>query len=404
MLLAMKAEQRRGRGGALREFLQTEASSGIVLVFATVVALVWANLNRWSYARIWTQPFTLGPVANGITLDRRGWINEALMTVFFLVVGLEIKRELVDGELKDRRIAALPIWAAAGGMAVPAIIYALINAGSGTARGWAIPMATDIAMAVGVLALFGNRVPNSVKIFLLALAIVDDIGSVLVIAVFYGHAISMVWLGLAIATLGIIVILKSIGVRTLWVYGVFGLGLWLALLYSGVHPTLAGVACGLLAPTNVKHNGESIVEWLEHRLVPISSFVVVPLFALANAGVPIGVDAFRDVVSSRLGAGIILGLVCGKPLGIVVFALLAVKLRAARLPEDATWPSVIGVAALGGMGFTVSLFIAGLAFTGRDSGGALAAQARLAVLVGTLVSGVIGAGLLKKTRNPSRAG
>jgi Na+:H+ antiporter, NhaA family len=400
----MAEEEQRGRGGTLREFVRTEASSGIVLVLATVAALAWANANRWSYARIWTQPLTLGPVKQGITFDRRGWINEALMTVFFLVVGLEIKRELVDGELKDRRIAALPIWAAVGGMAVPAMIYALINTGSGTARGWAIPMATDIAIAVGVLALLGNRVPNSVRIFLLALAIVDDIGSVLVIAIFYGHSVSMVWLGAAIAIFGAIVTLKVVRVHTLWVYGLLGLGLWYSLFNAGVHPTLAGVACGLLAPTNVKRSGVSIVEWLEHRLVPISSFVVVPLFALANAGVPIGVDALRDVVSSRLGVGIILGLVCGKPLGIVLFAFLAVKLRAARLPEDATWPSVVGVAALGGMGFTVSLFIAGLAFTEGDSGGALAAQARLAVLVGTLVSGVIGAGLLKKTRNPSRAG
>jgi Na+:H+ antiporter, NhaA family len=390
--LAMMAKQESG-GRALREFLRTEASSGILLLVAAGAAVVWANLAGSSYVSVWSHQLAVGPAGAGITLDIRHWVNEAVMTVFFLAVGLEIKRELVDGELRDRRVAALPIWAAIGGMAVPAIIYTLINLGQPSVRGWAIPMATDIAMAVGVMALLGNNVSNALKVFLLALAIVDDIGSVVVIAVFYGKGISFNWLGAALIAVGSILVLRSVHIRSIWFYAAAGLLLWYFLFRSGIHPTLAGVACGLLVPA-------SFIERLERRIVPLSSYLAVPLFALANAGVVIALSGVRNTVSSKTGLGVMAGLVVGKPIGIVLFSWLAVKFGGARLPDLSRWREVAGVAALGGMGFTVSLFIADLAFADART----TEHARLAIMLATLCSGLLGAMLLKKSRNPSAPG
>ncbi len=370
---------------ALREFLRTEASSGVLLVLAAVIAVAWVNIHNGSYVRLWEHSLQVGPQTLGLNLDLRHWVNEALMTIFFVAVGLEIKRELVHGELRDRRVAALPIWAALGGMAVPAIIYTLINSGQTTVRGWAIPMATDIAMAVGVMALLGDRVSNSLKVFLLALAIVDDIGSVAVIAAFYGKGINIGWLGAASIAIGLMLILRSLRVRTLWPDALLGLLLWYFAFRSGIHPTLAGVAVGLMMPV-------SKIERLEHRIVPISSYIAVPVFALANAGVKLSASAMNSMVTSHEGLGVMAGLSIGKPVGIVLLSWLAVQFGGARLPEGSRWSAVLGVAALGGMGFTVSLFVADLAF--KDP--VTVQHARLAIMAATVCSGLFGAVMLKK--------
>ncbi len=336
------------------------------------------------------------------------------MTCFFLVVGLEIKRELVEGELSDRSAAALPCIAAVGGMVVPALVYTLINVGHAGSSGWAIPMATDIAMVMGVLALLGDRVPSALKLFLLALAIVDDIGSVVVIAVFYGKGVNWLWLGAGSMAVACIVVAKSVGHAKIGTYTIIGVGLWYSMYRAGIHPTLSGVVCGLLAPTKpmrsvdmvdvdqltdvsslsaaqetvrIAKESVSVVEWLEHRLVPWSSYLIVPSFALANAGIQIDRSVFSSALNSRIALGVIGGLVLGKTVGITLFSWIAVRTGIARLPSGTTWPQIAAVGAVGGIGFTVSLFIADLAFDApmlRD-------EARLGVLLATVMAAVLGA-------------
>jgi Na+:H+ antiporter, NhaA family len=431
---------RRGADGGptfirpLVDFLHTEAAGGVVLVAATVAALVWAN-SPWdaSYTALWDTRLVVGLGDHSVDLDLRGWVNDGLMALFFLVVGLEIKRELVEGELSDPRQAALPVVAAAGGMAVPALIYLAFNAGGEGAAGWGIPVATDIAMAVGVVSLLGRRVAPSLRLFLLALAIVDDIGAVLVIALAYTRGIDPASLAAAAGIVAAIAALRAAGVRAHLPYVVAGVALWLALQESGLNATLAGVVLGLMAPTRPARQPELIdaaaladvsslaaaretatlareavseVEWLEHSLHPWTGFVVVPLFALANAGLVISGETVRDAVASPVAAGVVAGLVVGKPLGITAFAWLAVRLRLARLPSGTTWGALASLSALAGIGFTVSILVAGLAFDDP----ARVDVAKLAILAASLLAALVGSVLVAlsdrraRGRPPRRAG
>lgn len=401
----------------LTDFLHKEASAGMLLVLAAVVALVWAN-SPWSdsYFDLWSTDAVIGIGDFSIDLTLKEWINDAAMVLFFFVVGLEIKRELTQGELRDPRQAALPIIAAFGGMIVPATIYTLLNAGGEGQDGWGIPMATDIAIVMGVVALLGNRAPSWLKLFLLALAIVDDIGAILVIAVFYSEGVSFGWLVIALGAVAVAALART-SVHSIGVYVVLGIICWLGLHEAHIHPTLAGVAFGMMAPVTPFRNSDmvdadelalnptaanalrvstqakgtvSVVEWLEHKLHPYSAFVVVPIFAMANAGIHVPVDEIGAAFSNRVTWGVMLGLVVGKTVGITVFTLLAVKLKVGRLPVGVTPRYVLGAGALGGIGFTVSLFVTELAFGEQIVG----TDARLGVLIASLAAALIGTAIM----------
>lgn len=393
----------------LREFLRTEAAGGLLLLSAAAAALVWANVAPGgNYADFWARQLSIGIAGRALDLSLHDWVNDALMAVFFLVVGLEIKREVLQGELNDRRRAALPVAAAIGGMAIPALIYVAINARGGELDGWGVPMATDIAFAVGVLALLGRQAPLSLKVFLLALAIVDDIGAIAVIALFYSEGIDFEWLAAAAAILGAVFVLGLLGVRALVLYAALGIAAWLAVHESGVHATIAGVALGLLLPiapsAGTNDHGEkdvardeagaasrgSVVERLEHVLHPWTSYLIVPVFALANAGVDLRGGAAADAVTSQVSLGVAAGLVVGKPLGILLFSMLAVRLGVASLPRQVTWPHVAGAGLVAGIGFTVSLFIAGLAFETPT----VVDEAKIGILAASAIAGVLGCAAL----------
>jgi len=392
------AVRHRRLGDLLRpveRFLANEAASGVVLIAAAVAAFAWAN-SPWAgaYERLLHLPAGLraGPV--GLELSLAHWVNDGLMAVFFFVVGLEIKRELLAGELAGRERAALPIVAALGGMVVPAAIYAGLNLGSAGIRGWGVPMATDIAFAVGVLALLGPRVPTALKVLLLALAIVDDLGAVLVIAVFYTSDINLPALGgAALVWLAALAYGRRGGGRPL-VFLTLGVLLWCLVHASGVHATVAGVVLALAVPLG--RTGAGAVERspllsFEHALQPWVAFLVMPVFALVNAGVPVGGAAggFADPVT--LGA--FLGLLLGKPLGITLAVAAGGALGLSRLPEGIGWGAVLGVGLLGGIGFTMALFIATLAF--GDS--AALDQAKIGVLSASVCAATAGWVLLRIT-------
>ena len=406
----------------LRTFISTEAAGGLVLLGATVLALIWANSPfRASYETFWQTEAGFNVGGFELTEDLRHWVNDALMALFFFIVGLEIKRELVVGELNDARKAALPAIAAVGGMVGPALLYLAFTAGTPGSSGWGIPMATDIAFAVGLLALLSDRVPSGLKVFLLSLAIVDDIGAILVIALFYSEGLKIGWLAAAVFLLVFVMVLRRLKVYWVPAYVIVGIFVWLATFESGVHATIAGVALGLLTPARptdpmafedvLKEARElpaepdahalhclaiqanevvSVAERLTHRLHPWTSFLVIPVFALANAGVRLSSESFGDAMGSSVALGIIVGLVAGKILGISAAAWLATKLNLGRLPESVQWQHVIGAAAVAGIGFTVSLFITGLAFADSE----LVSQAKMGILVGSLVAGMLGGALL----------
>jgi Na+:H+ antiporter, NhaA family len=358
------------------EFISIEVNSGLALVAAALVALMWINVDPASYASAWSTD--LGPLTSG------EWINDVLMAVFFFVVGLEIKREVVEGDLSTPRRAALPAIAALGGMVVPALIYTAWNLGEEGARGWGIPMATDIAFALGVLALLGPRVRPEAKLFLLALAIVDDVGAIIVIAVFYASDVDALWLLGAVGMCLVVVMLRRLGLVHPWVYLVPAVALWLCVHEAGVHATIAGVALALLLPTS-RGAADGPVEKLEDALHPWTAFLVVPLFALANAGVELGGSALERALDSPVTLGITTGLVVGKVLGITLFVVLALRLGVAHLPDGLTLGQVVPVAMVAGIGFTVSLFVAELSFAGP-----LLADAKVGVLVASLVAAVAG--------------
>lgn len=377
-----------------------------------------------SYEALWSTQVRVAVGGFELAEDLRHWVNEALMAIFFFVVGLEIKRELVVGELNDKRKAALPVVAALGGMAIPALLYLAVNAGGDGMKGWGIPMATDIAFAVGVLALGGERVPSGLKVFLLSLAIVDDIGAILAIAIFYASSVQLWWLAAACGGLLGSLVLQRMRVGWMPLYVAIGVGVWLATFESGIHATIAGVALGLLTPARPSDPGGfadvverasflstepdarslrdvsiqadqtvSAAERIGHMLHPWSSFVIVPLFALANAGVEVSGAALRGAISSPVALGIILGLVVGKVVGIAGAAWIATRIGFARLPEGVIMRGVVGAGALGGIGFTVSLFIATLAFDDQ----ALVEVAKIGILAGSAVAAGVGAALLLGT-------
>lgn len=402
----------------LKDFLGTEAAGGIVLIAAAMVALLWANSpGSDTYQRIWSTVFELRLGSHVLSMDVRHWLNEGLMAIFFLVVGLEIKREMVEGELRSGRRRALPIVAAFGGMVVPALVFVAFNSGGPWVRGWGIPMATDIALAVGAMSLVGNRVAPSLKVFLLALAIVDDIGAILVIGLFYATEGDRRWLLLGGAVVLLTLWLRHHAVQSVVVYVMLGIGLWFCFLEAGIHSTLAGVIMGLLAPTKpylppelvdeaelasigsaesvratrrLARSTVSVVEWLEARLHPWTSFLIVPLFVLANAGISVSGESVRGAVTSRVAWGVFTGLVIGKPVGILMFSAVAVRLGIASKPEGSSWKGVSATGILAGVGFTVSVFIAELALEAP-----VLNQAKLAVLAASAVAAI--AGLLALT-------
>jgi NhaA family Na+:H+ antiporter len=373
----------------VREFLRVEAAGSLLLLLAAAVALVWANADTTGYVSWWGRELTIGPGDLAITESLVHWVNDALMTIFFFVVGLEIKRELVTGELRDRSRAALPAVAAIGGMVVPALLYVAINVGGRGLDGWAIPMATDIAFAVGVLALLGARVPSSLKVFLLTLAIVDDIGAIVVIALFYSSGVEPLWLVGALVVVLAVVAMSRLRVDHPLAYLVPGVLLWVCLHEAGIEPTLAGVALGLLTPARPRR-GVPVLERLESLLHPWSSFVIVPIFALANAGVILTADAIDHALASSVTIGIVVGLVVGKFVGILGASALAVRFRIGQLPDGLGLRHVAGVAILGGIGFTVSLFITDLAFRGQ-----VIDDAKIGVLAASALAAVIGMAVVR---------
>jgi Na+:H+ antiporter, NhaA family len=417
-------------------FSEIEASSGIVLLAAAIIAVLWAN-SAFSDSYFTILDTHLSIQFSGFHFEETvlDLINDGLMVIFFFVVGLEIKRELVLGELRDPKSAALPVLAALGGMIVPALIFVAINAGGGEAvRGWGIPMATDIAFAVGVVALLGSRVPSGAKLFLLTLAIADDIGAIIVIAIFYTEDLSPVYLAMAIFGLLMVWVAQRAGIRAVTFYVALGLVIWFFTLESGVHATLAGVALGFLTPARPMYRSDefdrraraildeypiepdspmaqehadhealllsdiaaeavSPLNRTEHRLQIWSSFLVVPVFALANAGVDFRGLSLTEALGSSIALGVTLGLVLGKAIGISLFAYVGLKTGLGRLPDRTTWSHLFGVAAVAGIGFTVSLFIAGLAFTNPEH----IELAKVGIFSGSIIAGVVGAFILSRS-------
>ena len=420
----------------INEFLHKEASGGILLIIFTVIALAWAN-SPWaaSYHQLWQTHLKIFSGSFSLNYSIFHWINDGLMVIFFFTVGLEIKRELLVGELSSVQKASLPIAGALGGMIFPAILYVLFNAGGEAVSGWGVPMATDIAFVVGIMALLGPKVPLPLKVFILALAIADDIGAVLVIAFFYTSQVSIAALIIAAIILIALIILNKLGTKSLIPYTFLGILLWLAFLKSGVHATIAGILLAFTIPASSRYNTKTFAEKVkslldkfnsagehgdnvlanesrqtdvmaleesckkvltplqrfEHGLHPWVSFFIIPLFALANAGVTLAGLDIMDALFSPISLGIIVGLFIGKQAGIFTFSWIAVKLKWASLPEGVTWAKLYGAGILAGVGFTMSLFIAGLAFSSES----MIDLAKIGILTGSLISGIVGFILLK---------
>lgn len=418
----------------LQQFVHTEQTGGIVLLAAAILAMAAAN-SPWSeeYFALLHRPLTVDLGFVRLAEDVQHWVNDALMVLFFFTVGVEIKRELVRGELAGARRAALPAVAALGGMVVPALIYVAFNAGGPGMAGWGIPMATDIAFALGVLALLGRRIPHQARAFLLALAIADDIGAILVIAVFYTGQLSFGALGIGAAILGTIVLLIRVGMKSVVVYTMLGAAFWLAVYESGVHPTIAGVILGLLIPANpllkrklfaqsaddlvqrfrrlgaegkqdeadallgrieeLVAGTEPPVERISRLMHPWVSFVVIPVFAFVNSGVTLSAGALQGAAASPVTLGVLVGLVCGKPAGIFISTWLAVRFAHLSLPGRLNWRQLLGLGFTAGIGFTVSLFIASLAF----ANGQQTEEAKLGILAASLLAGLVGTVYLRLT-------
>ncbi|CQI96959.1 Na+/H+ antiporter NhaA [Yersinia rohdei] len=377
----------------IRQFLRQEAAGGLILIFAAIVALFMANSPLFGFYQSFLDvPVSVKIAALDISKPLLLWVNDGLMAVFFLVVGLEVKRELMEGSLAGRDKAVFPAIAALGGMLAPALIYLLFNgADEITRQGWAIPAATDIAFALGVMALLGNRVPTSLKVFLLALAIIDDLGVIIIIALFYTHEVSLPALGIAAAAIALLGYMNWRGVGKTSAYLLVGLVLWVCILKSGVHATLAGVIVGFMIPLHTKDK-RSPSETLEHGLHPWVAYLILPFFAFANAGVSLQGVSFAGL-TSLLPLGIASGLFIGKPLGIFLFSWLAVKFGIAKLPDDINFKQIFAVSVLCGIGFTMSIFIASLAFEGADI--ALMTYSKLGILLGSTTAAVVGYSLLR---------
>ncbi len=415
--------------------MRWQAAGGVALLVATVVALIWANTAGDSYTSFWSTSFTLGLGDHVLTTNLLAVVNDALMFLFFLLIGLEIKRELAIGELSDRRAAALPLAAALGGMILPAGIYLAINAGTPVESGWGIPMATDVAFALAVLSVLRSRVPQAIWAFLLGVAVIDDIGAIIVIAIAYSSGISLAWLAAAAGALVMMRVLISAHVRALPPYLILALLAWAFTAASGVHATIAGVAIGLLMPARAMQRPAAVSRaarevadqtsddpsppdaddkaWTElahlsrgavspasrliHALQPWSSFVVLPLFALANAGIVLSASTFEAPFSVRAAVGVGLALVVGKAIGIPLGAFIALRTGLGRMPEGARWSQMMGVGLLGGIGFTVSMFVTDLAFTDPSMSEAVKAG----VLGASVVAAILGALVLARAGRTS---
>jgi NhaA family Na+:H+ antiporter len=411
----------------MQQFMHLEISGGLVLLAATAVALIWANTATGGYEAFWSREITVAVGDWSLTKGLGYVVNDGLMALFFLVVGLEVKREIAVGELSTRQAALLPAFAAVGGMVMPAAIFLLVTAGGPEAGGWGIPMATDVAFALGALAALGRRVPVALMAFLLGVAVIDDIGAILVVALFYSSGIDAGWLALAVGGLAAMFVLQRSGIRHLGPYVVLGLVVWFATFQSGVHATIAGVAIGLLTPVRPFQDPGAVaaearimaddlgrsgsgdseagrwmrLSWLareavspltrvEHGLHQWSSFVVLPIFALANAGIVLDRESLQAAIETPVAAAVALGLVAGKIIGLSAGVALAVRLGVSSLPRGVGWLHVLGVGALAGIGFTVSLFITELAYDSQ----AIIDAAKIGVLAGSILAAAIGIALL----------
>jgi NhaA family Na+:H+ antiporter len=419
-------------------FIHLEYTSGIVLLISVVIAIVWANSGYHDfYEHLWHINFSIGFDKFMLTHPLHIWINDGLMAIFFFVIGLELKREFMEGELSSLKKASLPMSAALGGMLIPALIYYTLNKDAESAHGWGIPMATDIAFALALLSMASKHIPVSVKVFLSALAVADDLGAVLVIAFFYTAEINFLALGIGCAFLLVLVIGNIIGIRSSLFYLLIGFGAWIEFLLSGVHATIAGVLVAFTIPAVTKINeqiysnnlrklsydfetdipergslitnkqnqtiqkvktlsmaAETPLQTIEHILHPWVAFVIMPLFALANAGIVINSDFFSSVINP-VSIGVALGLILGKFIGILSFCWIMVKLGLASLPQDTNWKHIIGVALLAGIGFTMSLFISGLAFKNPE----FINQAKYGILIASITAGVMGTIVLRRIGN-----
>jgi NhaA family Na+:H+ antiporter len=421
----------------IQRFVETEVAGGLVLVVAAVAALLWANLAPGGYEHFWSEELVVGWGDWSLTMKLESFVKNGLMVIFFFVVGLEIKRELTIGELADRKVATLPLFAAAGGMIVPALIYLAFTIPGGEGeQGWGIPMATDIAFALGAMALVSRRLPPELPAFLLAVAVFDDIGAIAVIAIVYTDALAVAWLGAAVGGLLAMWLLNRFGVTAILVYVLVGIGVWYAAYRSGVSPTLAGVAFGVLTPVAAARRAPAVreeaqriadfcsskerdhdvdeetwrsigtlardavspLERIERALHPWSAFAVLPIFALAEAGVRLDSETISAAFESAVTLGVIAGLVVGKPVGVMLGCLLALSLGLARFPSRVGWSHMAGVGLLAGIGFTVSIFVAGRAFTDT----ALVEGATIGILFGSVLAGV--AGTLFLALGPGRGG
>lgn len=420
----------------ITRFISNSTTSGIILFVSAVLALVLANSPlQETYHHFWENTFTIGFSDFVVSKSLHHWINDGLMSIFFFVIGLELKREIMAGELSKPKDAILPIFAGLGGMVIPSLFYLLFNSTGETSAGWGIPMATDIAFALGILYMLGNKVPVSLKIFLTALAIADDLGAVMVIAFFYTSDISTISLLIAAGFLAVLLLANILGVRSTLLYGIVGIGgLWMAFLLSGIHATIAGVIAALTIPVNVKIQDKEFIlkmnaltnefeksapnnvtlvthdqlrildeiryyskaamtplQRLEHAMHPLVAFIVMPIFALANAGITFS-DSFFTDLTSNVSLGVIFGLVLGKFIGIVLVSKILVKLKLAALPKGVNWRQIYGVAMLAGVGFTMSLFITDLAFVDAD----YIIQAKIGIFVASIFCGIAGYLTLRK--------
>jgi len=419
------------------KFIHQEYTSGIVLLMSVLAAIIWVN-SPWqeSYHYFWNITFAVGIGNAVLSHPLHIWINDGLMAIFFFVIGLELKREFMEGELSSVKKASLPMMAALGGMLVPALIYFFINQGTEAAHGWGIPMATDIAFALALLSIAGKHIPSSIKVFLSALAVADDLGAVLVIAFFYSTGISFLPLIIGLGFLMVLVIANVMGIRSGTFYLIIGFGVWVGFLLSGVHATIAGVLVAFTIPArtkineeqysrkikllindfdheipnrgalttpsqhqtiqeikNVSSDAETPLQKIENALHPYVAFVIMPLFALANSGIIIGADILSAVINP-VSLGVAIGLLLGKFIGVLLFTFILVKTKLAQLPHKATWGHITGVAVLAGIGFTMSLFISALAF--HDS--QMIDQAKYGILLASLMAGSLGLFLLKRTK------
>lgn len=365
-------------------FIELEYAGGIFLFASVIAALIWANSPFGSsYHHFWEIKLPVGFGSYVLDKPLHIWINDGLMAIFFFVIGLELKREFISGGLSTPQKAALPMVAALGGMLLPASIYFFINRGTGSAHGWGIPMATDIAFALALISMSGKHIPPSVKVFLSALAVADDLGAILVIAFFYGTGLHLIPLGIAAVLLLILAGGNKLGIRHPAFYLLIGLGVWLGFLLSGIHATIAGVLVAFTVPS-------SILPKIENTLHPWVAFLIMPLFALANAGMDIGAAFFSSLINP-VSLGVITGLIAGKFIGVLLFTWLMIRFGWAQLPEQAGWRHIIGVAFLAGVGFTMSLFISNLAFENI----LFIEQAKYGILTASIVSGILGVAILK---------